>query len=313
MLLDTSRRNMKDLCRLFGIERPVLLAPMAGVAGGALAAAVSRSGGLGLVGGGYGDLASLGQQMALAEGARVGIGLISWSMAPSVLAAVLEHQVPVVWLSFGDSSPHVSAVREAGALLICQVFTVRDAVAMAEAGADAIVVQGTEAGGHGRPVVKLRELIRSVSEELPDTPLIAAGGINDAADLEWAVDLGAWGVSVGTAYSATIEALGSERSKERLVAARPGDTVRGLVYDILRGSEWPEGVTARSLRSQMTDRWTGKEDELGRLQSSEAERYHRALEDGDDSVRVVWAGEGVGKVTSIRSAAEVTERFPICH
>ena len=89
--------------------------------------------------------------------------------------------------------------------------------------------------------------------------------------------------------------------------------MRGLVYDILRGSEWPEGVTARSLRSQMTDRWTGKEDELGRLQSSEAERYHRALEDGDDSVRVVWAGEGVGKVTSIRSAAEVTERFPICH
>jgi nitronate monooxygenase len=312
MLRHTPRRNMEELCGLLNIDRPVLLAPMAGVAGGALASAVSRSGGLGFVGGGYGDIGSLDRQMALAEGARVGVGLINWAMAPGALDAALHYQLPAVWLSFGDSSPYVAAVRDSGALLVCQVFTVADAVAMAEAGADVIVVQGTEAGGHGRPVAKLGDLIRSVSNALPNTPLVAAGGMNDASDLKWATGLGAWGVAVGTAYSATIEALENEGSKERLVAAQSRDTVRGVVYDLLRGPEWPQGFTARSLRSSLTDRWTGNEGDLARSRSAEADRYCRMLEAGDDSVRVVWAGEGVGKITSIPPAAEVTERFPIC-
>ncbi len=312
MFVNDPESRMKELCRLFDIDRPVLLAPMGGVAGGALAAAVSRSGGLGFVGGGYGDLESLDREMVLTDGARVGVGLINWAMAPSALDAVLRYRPAAVWLSFGDSSPYVTKVQGAGSLLVCQVFTLRDAVAMAEAGADAIVVQGTEAGGHGRPITKLRELIRAVSEELPETPLIAAGGINDASDLDSAVTAGAWGVVVGTAYSATIESIEVTNSKERLVAAKGGDTVRGVVYDILRGPEWPEGFTARSLRSPVTDRWNGEEAALREHQSIEAERYFRALGEGDDSARVVWAGEGVGKVTSILPAAEITERFPVC-
>jgi len=88
--------------------------------------------------------------------------------------------------------------------------------------------------------------------------------------------------------------------------------VRGVVYDLLRGPDWPEGFSARSLRSSLTDRWTGNEDDLASSRSAQADRYRRTLEAGDDSVQVVWAGEGVGKITSIPPAAEVTERFPIC-
>src|SRR3954462_14687828 len=95
------------LTERFGLEHPILLAPMAFVAGGALAAAVSRAGGLGLIGGGYGDAAWLEQQFALAQGERVGVGFITWSLArtPSLLEGVLRHEPAAVMLSFGDPRP----------------------------------------------------------------------------------------------------------------------------------------------------------------------------------------------------------------
>ena len=124
---------------------------MAFAAGGALAAAVTRAGGLGLIGGGYGDLPWLEQQFALAGGERIGVGFITWSLArsPSLLSAALEHSPAAVMLSFGDPRPFADRIRAAGADLICQCQTlahVRDAI---EAGANVVVAQGSEAGGHG--------------------------------------------------------------------------------------------------------------------------------------------------------------------
>ncbi len=300
------------LCKLLGIQRPVLLAPMAGVSGGALAAAVSNSGGLGIVGGGYGDLDQLAIQMALADESPVGIGLINWTIDQTIVDAVLGYDPVAVWLSFGDSSPYIPSIHATGSLVICQVFTVSEAVAMAEAGADIIVAQGSEAGGHGRTGRSLFGLLPAIRAALPDTPLVAAGGINHRREFEAANLLGAAGIALGTAYYATHEALDSHLAKQRLVEATGDETIRGVVYDLVRGPEWPAEFSGRSLRSTVTDTWTGREDELRADPSAEAARHIQAATDNDMSVRVVWAGEGLDAIDAILPAREITERFPVC-
>src|SRR5215207_5722149 len=106
-----------------GIEHPILLAPMDLVANGKLASAVSRAGGLGLIGGGYGNADWLEQEFAAAGNAKVGCGFITWSLAkkPELLDLVLRHRPVAVMLSFGDPGPFAPKIKESGAKLICQV------------------------------------------------------------------------------------------------------------------------------------------------------------------------------------------------
>ena len=181
-----------------GIEHPVLLAPMDVVSGGRLAAAVSQAGGLGLLGGGYGDGEWLERKWARAGNARIGCGFITWSLAkrPELLDSVLRHQPAVIMLSFGDPRPFAPAIRAAGARLICQVQTVAQAREATEAGADVIVAQGTEAGGHGQSE-PLLTLLPRVVDACSDIPVVAAGGIADGRGLAAAMMLGAEGGRAG--------------------------------------------------------------------------------------------------------------------
>jgi nitronate monooxygenase len=124
------------LTERLGIRHPILLAPMAVVAGGRLAAAVTAAGGLGLIGGGYGDAGWLEQQFAAAGNHRVGCGFITWSLArqPHLLDVALAHRPAVVMLSFGDPRPFGPRIKAAGAQLLCQVQTLarlREAIAAA--------------------------------------------------------------------------------------------------------------------------------------------------------------------------------------
>ena len=142
-----------ELTRRLGLTAPILSAPMAGVAGGALAAAVSRVGGLGFVGGGYGDRAWLTRELDIAaeSGGEIGIGFITWSLArqPDLLDLALERRPRAIFLSFGDLAPFAAKVVAAGVPLIAQVQTVAAAKAAIGHGAAVVVAQGTEAGGHG--------------------------------------------------------------------------------------------------------------------------------------------------------------------
>src|SRR5918911_4670639 len=138
------------LTERFGLEYPTFLAPMGDVSGGRLAAAVSNAGGLGLVGGGYGDHGWLRRELSLAraEAERPwGVGLITWATTQETVQLVLDYEPHAFMLSFGDPRPYVTAIKEAGCVLICQVQDVEDARAARTAGADIIVAQGTEAGG----------------------------------------------------------------------------------------------------------------------------------------------------------------------
>jgi nitronate monooxygenase len=154
---------------------------MGGVSGGALAAAVSEAGGLGLVGGGYGDPRWLERELELVAGATGqpwGVGVITWAVGEEIVRLALSYRPAAVFLSFGDPGPFGALVKEAGTRLICQVQDVAGARRAAAAGADVIVAQGTEAGGHVSRRATL-PLVPAVADAVAPVPVLAAGGIAD--------------------------------------------------------------------------------------------------------------------------------------
>jgi nitronate monooxygenase len=294
-----------------GIEHPVLLAPMDLVSGGRLAAAVSQAGGLGLLGGGYGDGDWIEREWARAGNARIGCGFITWSLArrPGLLDGVLAHQPAAVMLSFGDPRPFAPTIRAAGARLICQVQTVAQARQAVDAGADIIVAQGTEAGGHGQSE-PLLTLLPQVVDACPDTPVVAAGGIADGRGLAAVMMLGAEGVLMGTRFYASQEAEGHPEAKRRIVAAAGGQTVRSIVFDLSRRNSWPDpAYTGRVLRNRHADRWLGHEAELEAQADEVGRDYAAARERGDFDVAAVIVGEACALVHDIPPASEIVERI----
>ena len=299
------------LTRAFGLRHPIVLAPMGGVAGGRLAAAVSNAGGLGLVGGGYGDRDWIAREIALAKEATQrpwGIGFITWSMQREVLDFALAQRPSAVMLSFGDPRPPAQAIRQAGCTLVCQVQGEAEMRLAQEAGADFIVAQGTEGGGHGGNRSTL-PLVPAVVDRVAPTPVIAAGGIADGRGLAAALMLGAEGALIGTRFCATNEALGRDSSKARLVAARGDDTARTRVFDIVRGYAWPAPYAGRALRNGFMGRWHGHEDALAATLDVERTRYRKAADADDYDTALVWAGEAVDLVASVEPAATLVTRI----
>jgi nitronate monooxygenase len=298
------------LTELLGIRHPILLAPMGAVSGGTLAAAVSRAGGLGLIGAGYDDAAWIEREFAAADGAPVGIGFITWHLArhPDRLQAALARRPVAVMLSFGDPTPFVTPIRAAGARLILQVQTLAEARAAAALGADVVVAQGAEAGGHGAKRGTL-PLVPAVVDAIAPTPVAAAGGIADGRGLAAALVLGAAGVLAGTRFYASREALGHAAAKTRLVEGTGDATVRTTVFDVVRGYDWPARFTGRALQNRLCERWHGREAELQAQIAEERERYFVAAEVGDVSSAVVWAGEAIDLIRDLPPAAEIVQRM----
>jgi nitronate monooxygenase len=299
------------LTQMFGLQHPIVLAPMGGVSGGHLAATVSNAGGLGLVGGGYGDPAWLRTELSrVKEGTRQpwGVGLITWSVDRSVVELVLAYQPHAVMLSFGDPRPHGSAVKAAGCRLICQVQSLEDARMAQEAGADIIVGQGTEAGGHGGGRATM-PFVPAVVDAVAPTPVLAAGGIADGRGLAAALVLGAHGALIGTRFYASVEALGPDRAKQRIVAARGNETLRTRVFDIVRGYAWPPAYTGRALRNRFVERCDGRESDLALALETERAAYQAAASEGDYDTAVMWAGEAVDLIKSVEGAAALVARI----
>src|SRR5262245_29750142 len=265
------------LTALLGVKHPILLAPMDLVADARLAAAVSGAGGFGIIGGGYGDEAWLVRELDAAGDARVGVGFITWSLArqPRLLDQVLERRPPAVMLSFGEVQPHAGKIKKAGARLICQVQTVAQARDAAVNGADVLVAQGAEAGGHGIARGTMA-LVPAVVDAAPDLPVVAAGGIADGRGLAAALMLGADGVLVGTRFYATPESAGLAAAKARMVSASGDHTIRSILFDIARRNVWPAPYTGRVLQNVFSERWRGRETELLQHQEAEAARYAEA-------------------------------------
>jgi nitronate monooxygenase len=297
------------LTELLGIEHPILLAPMDLVSGGWLAAAVSHAGGLGLLGGGYGDGEWIEREWTRAGNARIGCGFITWSLAkdPELLNHALVHQPAAIMLSFGDPRPFAPAIHSAGAKLICQVQTVAQAREAVEAGADVIVAQGTEASGHGQSE-PLITLLPQVVDACPNTPIAAAGGIADGRGLAAVMMFGAEGVLMGTRFYASQEAEGHPEAKRRIVAAGSGQTIRSIVFDLSRRNRWPDPYTGRVLRNHHLQRWLGREDELEVAAEQVQRDYSVARERGDFDIAGVIAGEACALIHDIPEAGEIVRR-----
>jgi nitronate monooxygenase len=295
------------------IAHPILLAPMDVVADARLTAAVSAAGGLGILGGGYGDEQWLSRELDLLENSqtRFGVGFITWSMAKQtrLLDLVLERKPAAVMLSFGDPAPFIARIKRAGAVVICQVQTIALAKQAAAAGSDILVAQGTEAGGHGASrglVTLLPEVIDAIGTEIP---VVASGGIADGRGLAAALMLGASGVLMGTRFYATPEAAGAQAAKNRIRAATGDDTLRSIVFDISRSNVWPAPFTGRCLRNEHLERWYGREVELMRHLDEESTRYIAARANGNFDIAAVIAGESAGLVSEISPVREVVDRI----
>lgn len=289
---------------------------MALVTGGRLAAAVSSAGGLGIVGGGYagtlGGEPDLAQQLAHVDGQKFGIGFITWALArvPQVLDEALSHSPCCVFLSFGDPRPFSERILRSGAKLICQVQSLRHVDQAIEAGAAAIVAQGTEAGGHGAlrstlPFVP--EVADYLARKAPATLLLAAGGIADGRGLAAALMLGADGVVVGTRFLASEEALTPAAASDRAARATGDDTVRTKAIDALRGVAWPEEFSFRVLKNKLTEQWAHHEAGAAAAFGSLAAAYAEARSRQDLDMVVVGAGECVGLIQDRPSAGSVIE------
>lgn len=316
--MDTTERAENTirtrLTERFHIKHPIVCAPMALVTGGELAAAVSRAGGLGIVGGGYagilGGEPDLEVEVARAESARFGVGFITWALerAPTMLTKVLKHSPFCIFLSFGDPRPFAAEIRSAGSLLICQVQLLSQIDVALEAGAAAVVVQGAEAGGHGATRSTLPfvpEAADYLKLRSPETLLLAAGGVADGRGLAAALMLGADGVLVGTRFWASAEALTPKVHTDKAMCATGDSTIRTKTLDALRGVPWPRDYSFRFLRNGLTDKWAERESEAFRAFGSLSEEYARARVQNDLDMVAVTCGEAVGLLKTRPTAESV--------
>jgi len=234
--------------------------------------------------------------------------VITWAVGRELMQQILAEQPHAVMLSFGDPRPHGALVKAAGCKLICQVQDLAGALLAREAGADLIVAQGTEAGGHGSARSTLA-LVPAVVDAVAPVPVLAAGGIADGRGLAAALMLGAQGALVGTRFYASDEALGSSRAKACIANGSGEQTQRTTVFDIVRGYSWPEPYTGRALRNQFMARWHGREPALADAVSTESTRFKQAQQEEDFETVMVWAGEATDLIQSIEPAGEIVQRI----
>ncbi len=301
------------LTERLGIRHPILLAPMGGTAGGALAAAVSAAGGLGLIGGGIGDPEWLEAQFAASGNQRVGCGFITWGLAkrPATLDIALGHSPAAIMLSFGDAGPFIARIKAAGIPVICQVQTVARAREALRQGADIIIAQGGEAGGHGSSRATLPlvpAVVDAVRASGQDALVVAAGGIADGRGLAAALMLGASGVLMGTRFHVSVESLATPETKAHAVQSSGDDTVRTRVFDIARDAPWPVEFTGRAVGNRFSETWHGREAALD-ADAAEKTRYVEAQKQQDFATAVVWAGEAIDLIHSVEPAGETLTRI----
>lgn len=315
------------LARSLGLEVPVFSAPMGGgTAGPALAAAVSNAGGCGLVG--LGGLpaqavpALLGATRA-ATARPFGAGLLLPLLDPAAFDACLDAELACLLLFWGDVAPFVPRAAARGQRVVAQVGSVEEARRAAGAGAFALVAQGVEAGGHVRGTTALASLLPAVVEAVAPTPVLAAGGIANGADVAAALAAGAQGVMLGTRFLATPEAAASPAYKQRIVAARAEDTLHTTLFDV----GWPD-APHRVLRNRAVEEWEaagspapgrrpGEGSSIGSCQLGDVRldvpRYSLMSPldsfSGDVELAALYAGESCERIASIEPAADVVARL----
>jgi nitronate monooxygenase len=305
------------LCGILGIEVPLIQAPVSSAP--ALAAAVSEAGGLGML-----QLSWLDDdeaREAIRETRKrtdepFGVNLVlEWSQDRR-LELALEEGVRVVSFFWGDPRPYVERVHEMGGLVLCTVGSAAEARQVVAAGADVVVAQGWEAGGHVWGDVTTLALVPRVVDAVDPVPVVAAGGIADGRGFAAALALGASGVWVGTRFVASVEAGLHPDYKERLLGADETATVWSTLFDV----GWPD-APHRTLRNSTVQAWEAAgrpepgrrpgEGEPVAAQEDTSEVVRYSVSDpvpgmtGELEALALYAGQGVGLLREILPAAEI--------
>jgi nitronate monooxygenase len=283
------------------LKIPILNAPMTPQAGGALARAVSEAGGLGMLGFDEDESAeSIAEQLALLHRephVPFGIGLVAWVLErrPEMLDLAIGAQPRLIAISFGDPGPYARKVHDAGIVLASQVQSRRHAQIALDGGADILVAQGSEAGGHTGSAVGTLPLLQIVLE-MTRKPVVAAGGIATGRGLAAVLAAGAAAAWIGTPFLLAQEARNSRDARDRLLRADETQTIYTRVYDRVQHKGWPDEFGGRALRTEFLERWTGREEELMRDTQALA---------AFDPAEKIYAGQSVGLLHGVRPAAEI--------
>lgn len=301
-----------DLASRLGMEHPVINAPMAGAAGGALAAAVSSAGALGMIG--IGSTASdewIAEQATMARscGRAWGAGLMAWVLERSLqpLKEVLTHGPSLVCVSFGDPSPAAALIREAGALCAMQVGNEADLRRALEPDIDVVVCRGGEGGGHGRNDVATLPLLQQALAATTK-PVIAAGGIADSRGVAAVLAAGAQAAWIGTRFAACTESSSHDHVKRAIAGAGLDDTVFTQVFDIAQRIPWPNEYGGRALRNDFSEQWA--QDREGLIAALAAdpsitETVNAARARADVATAPVYAGQSAARTAGNETAADI--------
>lgn len=293
------------ISELLGIRYPIIQGGMAWVATWELASAVSNAGGLGIIGVGGADVnwvAEQIRQMKEHTDKPFGVNLMLMNpQADEIAELLVKEQIPVITTGAGNPGKYMDSWKAAGAKVIPVIASVALAKLMERAGADAVVAEGTESGGHigsATTMTLVPQVVDAVS-----IPVIAAGGIADARGFAAAMMLGASGVQMGTRFVAAKESIVHQNYKEKLIKAKDIDSeVTGR----------STGHPIRVLRNKMTREYLRMEKEgasLEELEKMTLGALRKAVVDGDIMAGSVMAGQIAGLVKSEDSCAEIIEEI----
>lgn len=317
---DRRRTLHTPVCDLLGCDVPVLLAGMGGVSRWELAAAVANAGGfgtLGMVRETPGLIAEEVTALKAATGRPFAVNVIPAATEAGLLDAQIDRCLDLgvpAFTFFWDVMPEVVArAKRAGCLVLHQVGSLEAARMAEDAGADVIIAQGVEAGGHVHGRQPVFDLTAAILEAV-SVPVVASGGLATGRDLARALAMGAAGIQCGTAFLATTESFAHPYHKARVVAASGADTVLTDVFVL----NWPKGATVRVIANSVTKALDGRllghdPDALPReaIASDDGQPRLRFSTDsplrtttGDLEAMALYAGQGAGAITGIASAAE---------
>ena len=290
------------VCELLKIDYPLIQGGMAWVATAELAAAVSNAGGIGLIAAGNAPADYVRDQIRQARTMTdkpfgVNVMLLS-PFAEDVIQLLLEERVQVVTTGAGNPAKFIPALREVGTVVIPVVPSVALALKMQKSGADAVVAEGCEAGGHIGELTTMT-LIPMIADAV-DIPVIAAGGIADSRGVKAAFALGADGVQVGTRFIYSDECAVHQNYKDMVVAAKDRDAVVTGRFT---------GHPVRTLKNKAT-RMMDKIEKEGDAEAFEklgAGALRAAVVDGDTQMGSVMAGQSAGLIRDIKPCRQIVE------
>jgi enoyl-[acyl-carrier protein] reductase II len=301
------------LCDLFGIEVPIILAPMGTCTSAELAAAVSNEGGLGGIGTLFRTTAAIKRDIDTVKkltNRHFAINHIPQTLDPEAFRYTLEAQPRVISFTLANPGDLVRQAHDVGSLAMLQITTVAQAVQGAELGVDVIIAQGSESGGYCGDVSTMA-LVPQVVDAISPIPVVASGGIFDGRGIAAALMLGAAGVNLGTRFIASKEAPAPERWKQAIAAAKSEDAIKVEVLNDI--SPLPGtagfGTVLRSLHTDFLDEWSAKRDEARRERDRLKQEIVSTTQAGRPDATLLTAGQTAGGIKDIPPVSEIMRRL----